>query len=114
MPIAHLGGGGWGEGGSGGGGDGGLGDGGLGGLGGGEQGNEPANVHTAERLVLLHATGPQPLSRSQQLAWYRLALARCAASDSFPVNLHQRRLEKAAVHSNVPSAAQRPSAPDHQ
>jgi hypothetical protein len=68
----------------------------------------------AERLALLHATGPQPLSRSQQVAWYRLALARSAASDSFPVNLHQRRLEKAAAHSRVPSAAQAASALCHQ
>ena len=71
-------------------------------------------MHTAERLALLHVAGPQPLSMSQQLAWYRVALARSLASEELPVNLHQRWLEKAAAHSRLLFAAQRDSALCHQ
>ena len=109
--TTHLGGGSGGNGGDGGGGlglggkgGGGRGDGGLGGLGGGEQGYEPEKVQTAWKLALLHATGFQPFSRSQQVAWYRDAFARSAASEKFPVNLHQRWPEAAATHSSVLSA----------
>jgi hypothetical protein len=70
-------------------------------------------MHTDGR-VTLQVLGPQPLSRSQQLAKYIVELARSVVKAVLPVNLHQRALLYADTQPRLVSAAQRASEVCHQ